>query len=149
MSHYWKSVWFFWMVWWQVLDLYFDKNHDDLDLNNLIEIHNKKTWALIESSVVWWIIIAKNEDKINQYIDFWKKIWLAFQIRDDLLDVEWNIIETGKNIRNDNKWFVYLIWVWKSREYLSNLISESLDIIKPLKSEKLDFLVEYIGNRSK
>jgi len=149
MSYYWKSVWFFGMVWWQILDLYFDEYHDDLDLNNLIEIHNKKTWALIESSVVWWIIIAKNENKINQYIDFWKKIWLAFQIRDDLLDVEWNIIETGKNIRNDNKWFVYLIWVGKSREYLSNLISESLDIIKPLKSEKLDFLVEYIGNRSK
>jgi geranylgeranyl pyrophosphate synthase len=37
----------------------------------------------------------------------------------------------------------------KSKEYLQELIANCLENIKDLNSEKLNFLVEYIGNRKK
>jgi len=33
------------------LDLYYEKNNKDLSLEKLVEVHNKKTGALIEFSV--------------------------------------------------------------------------------------------------
>ncbi len=144
-----RSIWFFWMIWWQKLDIYYENNPDKLDLDKLIETHNKKTWALIESSIVGGIILSSELTDIEKYINFWKKIWLAFQIKDDLLDVEWNKEETGKSVWWEDKWFVHFMWLQKSKEYLNTLLSECKEIIIDLNSEKLNFLVEYIGNRKK
>jgi geranylgeranyl diphosphate synthase type II len=158
MNYFWKAVGLNWMLWWQVLDLYYEKNPEELNLDNLIEIHNKKTWALIEISVLGWIFIAEGEvhfvkdkvlNNIKKYLDFWKKIWLAFQVKDDLLDVEWTTEETGKSVWWENKWFVHFMWIEKTKEYLNNLIIDSLNIISSLKSNKLNFLVSYIWNRKK
>ncbi len=154
-----QAVWLHWMLWGQVLDLYYEKNPDKLNLENLIEIHNKKTWALIEVSVLGWIFIAEKNhtfvkdeqsNNIKKYLDFWKKIGLAFQVKDDLLDVEWNLEETGKSVWDwEEKWFVYFLWIKETHKYLDNLINDCKEIIKNLNSEKLNFLVEYIGNRKK
>ncbi len=154
-----QAVWMKWMIWWQVLDLYYEKNPKKLNLVNLIEIHNKKTWKLIEISILWWTIIANLElDKknkfskkeINKYSDFWKNIGLAFQVKDDLLDVEWTLEETGKSVWDwEEKGFVYFLWLEETHKYLDNLISKSKEIILELNSEKLNFLVDYIWNRKK
>ena len=153
-----KATWFNWMIWWQVLDIYYENNNSKLNIDKLINVHNKKTWKLIEVSIVWWLILwnlsldKKNKIKksnIIKYIGFWKKIWLAFQVKDDLLDVEWSLNETWKSVWWENKWFVHFIWIKESREYLNNLIDESLNIISKLKSEKLNFLVSYIWTRKK
>jgi geranylgeranyl diphosphate synthase type II len=154
-----QAVWIKWMLWWQVLDLYYEKNPDKLTIENLIEVHNKKTWALIECSIIWWIIIAEWEinfvkdeesNNIKRFLDFWQKIGLAFQVKDDLLDVEWTIEETGKSVWDwEEKWFVYFLWIEKTKKYLDDLILESNDIINELDSDKLNFLVEYIWNRKK
>ena len=154
-----QAVWIKWMLWGQVLDLFYEKNPDKLTIDNLIEIHNKKTWALIECSIIWWIIIAEWEvdfvkdektNDIKRFLDFWQKIGLAFQVKDDLLDVEWTIEETGKSVWDwEEKWFVYFMWVDKTRDYLNNLIRDCKKIISELNSEKLNFLVEYIWNRKK
>jgi len=155
---FWNAVWIKWMLWWQVLDLYYENKPQKLSLENLIETHNKKTWALIEISIIWWILIwnlelpQKNKKKksdIVKYVDFWKKIGLAFQVKDDLLDVEWTVKETGKSVWWEDKGFVYFIWVDKTRDYLNNLLKECSDIISDLKSDKLNFLVDYIWNRKK
>jgi geranylgeranyl pyrophosphate synthase len=57
-KYFWEAVWLKWMVWGQVLDLYYENNADKLNLDNLIEVHNKKTGALIEISIIWWIILS-------------------------------------------------------------------------------------------
>lgn len=143
------SVWFHGMLWWQVDDLYFEKNFEKLNIESLTNLHNKKTGALIKASILWWIILAWAEEKIQEFWDFWSKIGLAFQIKDDLLDVEGTFEETGKSVWWEEKGFVYFLWVEKSREKLAELIRECLGDIMALKSYKLEFLVNYIGNRKK
>jgi geranylgeranyl diphosphate synthase type II len=149
LSYFWRAVWIYWMLWWQVMDLYYEKKIQELDIEILTNLHNKKTWALIETSIIWWIIISWKYENITKYLDFWKKVWLAFQIKDDILDVEWTKEETGKSVGWENKWFVYFMWIKKSKNYLNELINDSLNIISDLKSEKLNFLVDYIWKRNK
>ena len=146
---FWRSVWFYWMIWWQVLDSYYEKNSNSNSLEKIMDVHNKKTWALIEASIVWWIIISEKFDNMEKYIDFWKKIWLAFQIKDDLLDVEWTFEDTGKSVWGEKKWFVHFMWIEKTRKYLDDLIIESKTIINDLDSDKLIFLVNYVSSRTK
>jgi len=158
-KYFWEAVWLKWMLWWQVLDIFYENNHKKLNLENLIETHNKKTWKLIEMAIIWSLILANKtkirENKLSKkdilnFKNFWEKIGLAFQVKDDLLDVEWSFEETGKSVWDfEEKWFVYFLWIKKTQEYLNNLISDSKNIISWLKSEKLDFLVDYIWNRKK
>ena len=147
---FWEAVWLKWMLWWQVLDVFYEKNPEKLTLNDLIEVHNKKTWALIKTSIIWWIILSWYNEDIKKYEIFWEKIGLAFQVKDDLLDVEWTKKETGKSVGDwEEKWFVYFMWLEKTHKYLDDLIYDCKKNIKDLNSEKLNFLVEYIGNRKK
>ena len=156
---FWKAVWLKWMLWWQVLDLYYENNFDNLSLDNLIETHNKKTGALIEVSVLGGILLwnltlnkdskFKKED-VLKYSDFWKKIWLAFQVKDDLLDEEWTFEETWKSVWDgEKKWFVFFVWLEKTKEYLENLITDCFVVSDSLNSEKLNFIINYIKQRTK
>lgn len=144
-----RSIWFYWMLWWQVDDMYFEKNSEELNIDNLLLLHNKKTWALIKASITWWILLSWLKEKVIIFENFWKKIWLSFQIMDDILDIEWNLSQTGKSVWWEEKWFVYFLWIKQSKQYLSKLINESLELIKSLNSKKLNFLVNYIWKRSK
>ncbi|MDD3793989.1 MAG: polyprenyl synthetase family protein [Candidatus Gracilibacteria bacterium] len=146
------------MIGGQVLDLYYENNFNELTLEKLLELHNKKTGKLIEISVLGGLILGnksrnpkekfKKED-IEKYLDFGKKIGLAFQVKDDLLDVEGTLEETGKSVGGEKKGFVYFIGIEKTKKYLNDLIEDSFGIIKNLKSQKLEFLVGYIRDRKK
>ena len=145
-----NSIWFFWMLWWQVEDIYFENNFSELNLEKLSSLHAKKTWALIKTSILWWIVLAWKNDLINIFEKYAENIGLAFQIKDDILDVEWTLEETWKSVGWENKWFVYFHWLEKSKNILNDLTSESLEILKNLeKNEKLVFLTEYIRSRNK
>lgn len=157
-NHFLKSIWISWMLWWQTLDLYYENNPKQLTLDNLIETHNKKTWEFIKMSILGWLIIAEKElnssknkkiKDIKKYLDFWEKIGLAFQLKDDLLDIEWTSKETGKSVWSEDKGFVYFIWIEKTHLYLDDLLKDCIEIISDLKSDKLNFLVNYIWNRKK
>ena len=143
------AIWFYGMVWWQVEDIYFEHNEEKLTKELLEKLHNKKTWALIEASVLWGVLLADKYEEIENYSDFGKKLGLAFQIKDDLLDVEWTAEETGKSVWWEEKWFVHFVWLEQAKSDLSNLISDCLHAIKNLDSDKLDFIVHYVGKRRK
>ena len=144
-----NSVGSFGMVWGQVLDLFYEKNPNEVNINKLIETHNKKTWALITFSIISWVILSWYEWDLTKFYNFWKEIWLAFQVKDDLLDVEWTFEETGKSVWWEKKWFVHLIWLEESKKYLNDLINNCQNNIKDLNDEKLEFLVKYIWTRTK
>ncbi|MDD5213874.1 MAG: polyprenyl synthetase family protein, partial [Candidatus Gracilibacteria bacterium] len=144
-----NSTGFFGMIGGQVEDLYYEENFDKINLDKLISLHNKKTGALITTSVLGGIILSKKEVNLELFDKYAKNIGLAFQIKDDILDVEGTIEETGKSVGGEEKGFVYFLGLEKSKKYLDDLIKESLEAIKNLNSDKLDFLTGYIGERKK
>jgi len=144
-----SSTWFYWMLWWQVEDLYFEKNIWELDLQKLKSMHSKKTGALIKSSILWWVLLSENLENFSNYSKYADNIWLAFQIKDDILDEEWTKENTGKSVGWEQKWFVHFLWLEKSKKELNTLIKDSLTLISELNSEKLLFLTNYIWNRQK
>lgn len=149
LAMFWRAVWFYWMVWGQVLDLFYEKPPSNITLEKLIETHNRKTWALITFSILSWIMLSWYKWELDKYVHFWQHVWLAFQVKDDILDKVWTFEETGKSVWNEQKWFVELIWIEKSEKYLKQLIKESLEIIDPLKSEHIEFLVRFISKRKR
>ncbi len=143
------SIGFYGMVWGQVEDMYFEKNLWELDENILKDLHYKKTGKLIEASILWWIILSEEKANIEVFKDFGRKLWLAFQLKDDLLDVEWTPEETGKSVGGEEKGFVYLSGKQKTRDVLHQMISDCKKISKNLWSKKIDFIVEFVENRTK
>ena len=143
-----SSTWFYGMIWWQVNDLHYEYNPDNLDIDKLRLLHNRKTWKLIQASIVSWAFLSWVTDT-SKHEDFWLKLWLAFQIKDDLLWIDSDSKEVWKDVSEENKWFVYFLWEEKSRKELDDLISECKNISSTLNSEKIDFLIDYIRDRKK
>jgi len=143
------AIWFYGMVWGQIEDLFYEENIADLDVDILRGLHAKKTGKLIEASILSGVILSGETSNIDIYWDFGKKLWLAFQVKDDLLDVEWTPEETGKSVWGEEKWFVYLLWVWATKKILWDIITECHKIAATLASEKIDFIVEFVEKRKK
>lgn len=143
------AVGFYGMIGGQVEDLFYEENIWDLDVEILRWLHWKKTGKLIEASILSWVILSWETSNIDVYWDFGKKLGLAFQVKDDLLDVEWTPEETGKSVGWEEKWFVYLLWLEKTQNILHNMIWECNTIAKNLWSEKIDFIVKYVEKRKK
>lgn len=145
-----QAMWYYWVIWWQIEDLHYERNSKDLDKEILLAIHKKKTGILIKSSVEMWIVTANKSELINDFAVFWEKLWLAYQIKDDILDVEGSVQETGKSVWSwEEKGFVYFEWLEKSKQELQLLIEDCLSIAAELDSEKLTFITNYIWNRNK
>lgn len=150
-----SHTWFNGMIWGQVSDMFFENDTEKLSYSDLIELHTKKTGKLIKASVLCGIIAAWKSHKTDDFKRFWEKIWLAFQIKDDLLDVEGTFEETGKSVGLreswdfEQKWFVYFMWIEKTKMELESLIIDCKNVAKKLWSEKLEFLVQYIADRKK
>lgn len=143
------SVWIYGMVWGQVEDMYYEQALWELDIDILKQLHAKKTGKLIESSIISWAILSWETSNIDIYGDFWKKLGLAFQVKDDILDIEGTPEETGKSVGGEEKWFVYLVGLEASKQILADEIMDCKKIAKNLGSEKIDFLVDFVALRKK
>lgn len=143
------SVWFYGMVWGQVEDMYFEKHISDLDYQTLLSLHGKKTGKLIEAAIICGCILSEETANLENYWKFAQKLGLAFQIKDDILDVEGTPEETGKSVWGEEKGFVYLLWMEESKAILHREIQDCKDIISALPSEKIHYLVDFIASRKK
>lgn len=146
-----RSIWFFGMLGWQMEDMFYEENSiKNLSFEQLRSLHSKKTWALIKTSILGWFYISwKISQKEINLENYSEKIWFAFQLKDDILDVEGSFESTWKSVWWEEKWFASVFWLEESKKNLDNLINESLSEIDFLNSEKLNFLTEYIKKREK
>ncbi|PID87381.1 farnesyl-diphosphate synthase [Candidatus Gracilibacteria bacterium] len=142
-----KSVGFHGMIGGQVDDMFFEQNPEKVSVSELIKLHNKKTGALIKASVQGGILLSDKLKNLHKLSAFGEKLGLAFQIKDDLLDVEGDNISTGKSVGGENKGFVYFYGIKQTRDYLDNLIDDCFTITRILKSRHLHFLVGYVKDR--
>ncbi|USN59398.1 MAG: hypothetical protein H6767_01155 [Candidatus Peribacteria bacterium] len=58
-------------------------------------------------------------------------------MKDDILDVEGSVEETGKSVGGETKGFVHLIGLKASKEKLQELITDCSNVAEELQSEKL------------
>jgi len=87
----------------QVVDLD-SEGKKDINIETLNFIHNHKTAALLEASVISGAILAgASEAVIEALLRYAKNIGLAFQIVDDILDITSTAEELGKSVGKDLK----------------------------------------------
>ena len=129
-----------------------------IDMETLKYIHSNKTGKLIKLPVEIGCIIgeATSEEK-ETLIKFSELIGLAFQIKDDILDIEGDFLTLGKPVGSDQELekstYPALIGLNESKELLKNTIEEAKSILIERfgeeKSAILLKLADYIGNRNK
>ncbi len=73
-----------------------------LDKSTLHTMHDKKTGALIRAACVGGVMLGTEDAAVHQIAEeYAKELGLAFQIIDDILDVEGDVKQLGKNIGAD------------------------------------------------
>lgn len=86
----------------QALDLAATGYSDTIDLAALEQLHSQKTGALLRAAVRLGAIAANADAEQRRHLDtFADALGLAFQIRDDLLDVEGDSATLGKTAGKD------------------------------------------------
>ena len=126
-----------------------------LDLTELELMHICKTGALIRASVMLGAQSAAGlaADKLAALDHYAKCIGLAFQIRDDILDVEGKTETLGKKAGADsvlNKpTFPSILGLEKSKRRALELKQDALDALAPFgeAAAPLKYLAEYIVSR--
>jgi geranylgeranyl diphosphate synthase, type II len=120
------------MIGGQCIDLYYENKGIDLDILNAM--HDKKTGAMIRAPLVAGALISGATDEDIQRIEkFGQLIGLAFQISDDILDVEGSTEKlgkrTGSDVSNNKSTFVSYYGIEKSKVMAKELIKEAQNII--------------------
>lgn len=117
-------------------------------------IHLLKTAALIRSSVRIGAILAGVDDRmLARLSDYGEKIGLAFQIVDDMLDVEGDPQKLGKIVGSDckNQKATYpgTVGMEKARKDVDRLIDGAIEICHSLDIDAghFMFIARYIGMR--
>ena len=89
------------MVGGQVVDME-SEGKPDMDLPTVQYIHTHKTGALIKASVVAGALLGRaDEEKLAAITRYGEAAGLAFQIADDILDIEGTTEEIGKDAGSD------------------------------------------------
>ncbi len=140
------------MVGGQAQDILAENSEGDGDTLEFIHLH--KTTALIAASVRMGAILAgSGRNKLNALTKYGECVGLAFQIIDDILDVEGTTEELGKSAGSDiarNKLtYPSLFGIEVARQKAYNLIQGALNAIKKFSSEAdpLRHIAEYLGER--
>jgi geranylgeranyl pyrophosphate synthase len=78
------------------------RHHATLDADGLKAMHGQKTGALIRASAVGGALMAgANEALLSSVDEYASELGLAFQIVDDILDVEGEVAALGKSVGKD------------------------------------------------
>ena len=137
----------------QVLDL--QSENQIVDEDTLRFIHRKKTGALFAASVRTGALLAgANQEQLEDLTKYADYLGLAFQITDDILDIEGEASilgkPTGSDLRNRKATYPHLLGLDRSRSLVQECIEKALQSIASFdrKADPLRELVSYIGGRS-
>ncbi|MFB6356074.1 MAG: polyprenyl synthetase family protein [bacterium] len=110
----------------QVGDLTVDPEQADVDV--LQDIHERKTGALMALSLqLGGLAGGLNGDQLTALESFGRKIGLAFQIKDDLLELEGDVEQLGKDANSDRDGDKLTYPRLLGKEKASNRAEELLD----------------------
>ncbi len=116
----------------QFLDL--DGEGRSLSEDEIVMLNRKKTSALIEAACVMGCVCAGREDKEEDARAFASALGRAFQLRDDLMDIELSAEQMGKNggsdERNGKSTLVSLLGAERCREIIRASTEEAVRILR-------------------
>ena len=143
------------MVLGQHLDIDNENNLAKIDQESLDHIHQLKTGKLIECSVLFGQLNNDlNDNEIQNLKSFSRKLGLAFQIIDDILDVTESSEILGKNnnsdIKNNKDTYVNILGVESSRARAKSLVESAIADLNnnnPANIDKLVDIAYYLINR--
>jgi len=128
-----------------------------LNITELEYMHIHKTGALIRASVELGALAMQNvnEDSFNNVSHYAKCIGLAFQIQDDILDIESDTETLGKpqgsDIERNKPTYPNLLGLAGAKEVAKQLQQEALDSLSCFNSQAdpLRWVANYIVQRNK
>jgi farnesyl diphosphate synthase len=129
----------------------------DIDLAQLENMHIHKTGALIRASVRLGALCAGDvpQEKFNRLDRYAKCVGLAFQVRDDILDVEGETSvlgkTRGKDAAADKPTYPSLLGMQGAREMADRLLEDALENLQDFdaRAEPLRALARYIVGRQR
>ena len=138
----------------QIKDIAAEGNR--IGLKDLEKMHALKTGALIEASISTGAILGNGSvEQIQQLNIYAKNIGLAFQVIDDILNVEGDPAVMGKDVGTDQirekSTYPSILGIEKSKEFAKNLVNNALQALDYFdnKSDPLRAIAHYIIDRKK
>lgn len=140
------------MVGGQMMDL--DAEEKELDADEIIRLQRLKTGEMFAVSCESGAILGKAPENLrNSLRRYAHDMGLAFQITDDLLDVEGTREETGKSVRKDanagKATLVSVLGTERAREQASILSEQAKHYLRHFdkKADRLRKLADYVVSR--
>lgn len=129
------------MIGGQTADIEAEGNPEKVDKEQLLFIHEHKTAALIQASMMIGAILAGAGDKeVEQIESCAYNVGVAFQIQDDILDIAGDAGVLGKATGSDEKngklTYVTLNGMEKSRQDVAALSAEAIAVLDRLGGER-------------
>ena len=142
------------MVGGQTVDV--ENEGKEMYIDTINYIHNLKTAALIEGSMMAGAILAgAKAEEIDIVEKIAKSIGVAFQIQDDILDVTGDTNQLGKAVLSDEKnhktTYVSLLGVNISKEHVKRYSRDAIELLESLNKDDafLKFLFVKLIDRDK
>ncbi len=141
------------MIGGQVIDM--EEHENTVDRNRLNLMYRLKTGALIEASMMIGAVIAgAKEAEITMVEAIARDIGLAFQIRDDILDVTGSTEVLGKPVHSDEKnektTYVTIMGIHQAEQEVESISKRALEAFDALgyKNEYLKTLIMKLITRN-
>ena len=119
------------MVLGQAQDIQAEKSERNLNLDDISLLQRNKTGALIEWSAIAGAVLSDNSHK--ELLNYARSIGLAFQIHDDILDIEGDTILAGKRLQKDvsagKATFVSLLGIENAKTRAKQLVEEAIQAL--------------------
>ena len=144
---------FFGMVGGQFVDM--ESENKKVEIDTLKYIHVHKTGKLLTAAIELPIIALDIErEKREKMVEYSKLLGIAFQIKDDILDIEGNFEEIGKksnDVQNEKTTYPSIFGLEKSKKLLQEYLEKAKKIIEDEFEGNQLFLelTDYFGNRKK
>ena len=144
---------FFGMVGGQFVDM--ESENKKVEIDTLKYIHAHKTGKLLTAAIeLPMIALDVESEKREKMVEYSKLLGIAFQIKDDILDIEGNFEEIGKksnDIENDKTTYPSIFGLEESKRLLQEYLEKAKKIIfDEFEGNQLFLeLTDYFGNRKK
>ena len=144
---------FFGMVGGQFVDM--ESENKKVEIDTLKYIHAHKTGKLLTAAIeLPMIALDVESEKREKMVEYSKLLGIAFQIKDDILDIEGNFEEIGKksnDVQNEKTTYPSIFGLEKSKKLLQEYLEKAKKIIEDEFEGNQLFLelTDHFGNRKK